>query len=188
MTVQNTSEDLVLIHQVAEQNQAALSMLYDRYAGIIYAIAYKMLGSVEEAEEVVLDVFDQVWRTAFKYDRSRSRVDSWLFMQARSRTLDRLRKRQRQAKVVEASTVNAPIESDTKMALPEEHALIQERRDLVQVAMAQIPPEQQQVIELAYFQGLSQSEIAKQTGLSLGTVKTRIRLGLSKLRGILDQP
>lgn len=74
------------------------------------------------------------------------------------------------------------------MALPEEHALIQERRDLVQVAMAQIPPEQQQVIELAYFQGLSQSEIAKQTGLSLGTVKTRIRLGLSKLRGILDHP
>ena len=187
MTVQNTREDLVLIHQVAEHNQGALSTLYDRYAGIVYAIAYKMLGSVEEAEEVVLDVFDQVWRTASKYDRSRSRVDSWLFMQARSRTLDRLRKRQRQAKVVEASTVNAPIESDTKMALPEEHVLIQERRDLVQVAMAQIPPEQQQVIELAYFQGLSQSEIVKQTGLSLGTVKTRIRLGLSKLRGILDQ-
>ena len=87
-----------------------------------------MLGSVEEAEEVVLDVFDQVWRTASKDDRSRSRVESWLFMQARSRTLDRLRKRQRQAKVVEASTVNVPIESDTKMALPEKHALIQERR------------------------------------------------------------
>jgi RNA polymerase sigma-70 factor, ECF subfamily len=183
MTLQKAMDDISLITKVVQQDQSALSVLYDRYAGVIYAVAYKMLGSVEEAEEVVLDVFAQVWRTARTYDSQKSRVDSWLFMQTRSRTLDILRKRKRQARTVD---VSKQVASDSAGVLPDEHVVIRERRDRIQAALAQIPAEQRRVIELAYFQGLTQSEIAQVTGWSLGTVKTRIRLGLSKLRGLYD--
>lgn len=186
MTVPQAIDDFSLITKVAEQDSSALSALYDRYAGVIYAVAYKMLGSVEEAEEVVLDVFGQVWRTAHTYKAEKSRVDSWLFMQTRSRTLDILRKRKRQAQAVDISKQVAQV-SEGSGVLPEEHVLIREQRDRIASALAQIPEEQRQVIELAYYQGLTQSEIVKVTGLSLGTVKTRIRLGLSKLRAILAQ-
>ncbi len=185
MVIQKEIDDLSLITKVAQHDQAALSLLYDRYAGVIYAVAYKMLGAVEEAEEVVLDVFAQVWRTARTYNVDKSRVDSWLLMQTRSRTLDILRKRKRQARAVDVSKQVAQV-SESSGVLPEEHVVIRERRELIQAALAQIPEEQQQVIELAYFQGLTQSEIVKATNLSLGTVKTRIRLGLSKLRKLLD--
>lgn len=186
MTVPDQTDDLALITQVAQHNQGALSLLYDRYAHILYSVAFKMLGSVEETEEIVLDVFAQVWRIASTFDRHRSRVDSWLFMLTRSRTLDRLRQKQRQTKIMDASTVAAQVQGSTPVALPEESLLIQERRDRVQAAMAQIPPEQRQVIEMAYYQGLTQSLIAAQLEISLGTVKTRIRLGLNKLRGLLE--
>ena len=186
MTQKEAIEHVQLIHQIAEQNQAALSQLYDLYARLVYAVVFKILGSVEEAEEVVLDVFAQVWRSAQRYDKKKGRVDSWLLMMARSRALDRLRSRQRQKKVVDASTQVVHTESGTSIAIPEENLLIQERRDLVMAALTQIPVAQRQVIELAYYQGLTQKEIAVRIGVSLGTVKTRIRLGLNKLRGILE--
>ena len=186
MTAQNPTDDVFLIARVAQQNQGALSELYDRYARILYSVAFKMLGSVEEAEEIVLDVFAQVWRIAPKFDHDRSRVDSWLFMLTRSRTLDRLRQKRRQTKIVDASTVAAQTQLSMPVAVPEENLLIQERRDRVQSALAQIPPEQRQVIELAYFKGFTQSQIAAEMEISLGTVKTRVRLGLGKLRGLLD--
>ena len=186
MTVQDSTDDVFLITRVAHRNQGALSDLYDRYARILYSVAYKMLGSVEESEEIVLDVFAQVWRIAPTFDRQRGRVDSWLFMLTRSRSLDRLRQKQRQTKVVDASTAAARVQLSPPMVVPEDHLLIQERRDQIQAALAQIPPEQRQVIELAYYRGLTQSQIATQMAISVGTVKTRIRLGLSKLRGLLD--
>ncbi|MEO1348079.1 MAG: sigma-70 family RNA polymerase sigma factor [Cyanobacteria bacterium J06635_15] len=186
MSLTVASDELPLIRQIIERDQTALSQLYDRYARVMYALAFKMLGSVEEAEEVVLDVFSQVWRDAHRYDASRSRVDAWLFMITRSRALDRLRKRQRQSKVMEVVAVAARASDADAMSLPEENLLIAERRAQVTTAMVQLPPEQRQMIELAYFQGLSQSEIAQRTGLKLGTVKTRIRLGLNKLRKCLN--
>ena len=186
MINKNTIEDIQLINQIAQQNQTALSQLYDLYARLVYAVVFKILGSVEEAEEVVLDVFAQVWRSAQRYDRKKGRVDSWLLMMARSRALDRLRSRQRQMKVVDASTQVVQTQSGTSVAIPEENLLIQERRECVMDALNQIPTAQRQVIELAYYQGLTQKEIAARIGVSLGTVKTRIRLGLNKLRGILE--
>ncbi len=171
------------ITQIAQGEQLALGWLYDRYARTIYAMAYKSLRSVEECEEVVIDVFAQVWRSADRYDVTRARVDTWLFMIARSRVLDRLRRRQRQTKVTDAVIALAPpidLAPD-----PSEAAEISERRAEVRSALAQLPPEQQLVLELAYYQGLSHREIAEQTGFALGTVKTRIRLGLEKLRSAL---
>ncbi len=181
----HSAEDWPLVEAIGQQNQGALSRLYDRYARVLYTLAYRILGSAEEAEEVVLDVFSKVWINATTYDPSRGRVDHWLFMMARSRALDRLRSRQRRDRVVDVSTQQAQVEP-ISTPLPEEDLVIQERRDRVQGALAQIPAEQRTVIELAYFSGLSQSEIATQTGLSLGTVKTRTRLGLTKLRTLLD--
>ncbi|ESA34551.1 rna sigma-24 ecf subfamily [Leptolyngbya sp. Heron Island J] len=177
-----SKDETELIRRMVQGDQAALSQLYDRYARVMYGLAFKILGSVEEAEEVVLDVFAKAWRTAARYDASRSRVDSWLFLMTRSRSLDRLRQRQRQTKVVEAAKNTAQVSS---FDVPDDVLLITERRTVVTQALAELPNEQRLVIELAYYKGFSQSEIAKQTGLALGTVKTRIRLGLRKLKQAL---
>ncbi len=182
MATEPPSHEVVLLLRVAQHDEAALAELYDRYARVLYSVAFRSLRSAEESEEVVLDVFAQVWRTAARYDVTKGRVDSWLFMMTRSRVLDRLRNLQRTTKVTLASENFAEIQATTPGVDPLENVLIAERRDRVLAALSQLPKEQRQVIELAYYKGLTQSEIAAQTNLSLGTVKTRVRLGLSKLR------
>jgi RNA polymerase sigma-70 factor, ECF subfamily len=173
--------DSSLIQQVVNQNRAALSVLYDRYARVVYSVAYRSLNSVEESEEVVMDVFAKIWTTAASYDSTKARVDTWIFMMTRSRVLDRLRSKQRRGKVTTAITVfdTPTTTNDTSLDLE-----IAERRQVVLTALASLPAEQRQVLELAYYQGWSQREIAEHTGTALGTVKTRIRLGLEKLRSI----
>jgi RNA polymerase sigma-70 factor (family 1) len=173
-------DEISLISRIAEQDQDALSVLYDRYSRAIYTIAYRILKSAEESEEIVLDVFTQVWRIAKNYNFQKGRVDTWLFMLTRSRALDRLRSHARFDKAVSASEDALMLHSHTNS--PEEDVLIQERISYVKACLNELPPEQRRVLELAYFSGLSHSEIAAQTGISLGTVKTRIRLGLKKLR------
>jgi RNA polymerase sigma-70 factor, ECF subfamily len=177
--------DNTLLVQIAQRDQGALSTLYDRYARIIYAIAFRSLRSAEESEEVVLDVFAQVWRIADRYDPRKSRGDTWIFMLARSRILDRLRKLQRRTPSSGEVLDIAEIQVSSSSVDPLDAAVVSERRDQVRAVLDQIPDEQRLVLELAYYQGLSHSEIAQSTGISLGTVKTRIRLGLSKLRSAL---
>jgi RNA polymerase sigma-70 factor (ECF subfamily) len=186
MAIQQHIDETSLLARIAQQEPSAMEQLYDRYARILYAVAFKILESVEEAEEVVLDVFCQVWRTAGSYNASRGRVDAWLFMMTRSRALDRLRVLARMARVKNTSVDAAALQPKALMADPQEEALIRERRERVLAALCQLPDEQRQVLELAYYQGLTHLEIAAKTGKSLGTVKTRIRLGLSKLRGVID--
>lgn len=182
MASQRISDDSSLIRRIAQQDDTALSELYDRYARVLYAVAIKSLGTKEEAEEVVLDVFSQVWRIAERYDDRKARVDSWLFMLTRSRVLDRLRAIQRANKISSNSMDATQIQLLPSSVDLLEEALISERRTQVLAALEVLPIEQRLVIELAYYKGLSQSEIVAQTGLPLGTVKTRIRLGLNKLR------
>lgn len=179
------ADDALLLARIAHCDQTALSRLYDRYARIIYSLAFKSLRSVEESEEVVLDVFAQVWRIADRYDAAKGRADTWLFMLARSRIFDRLRKIQRSSTVAQASDISE-IQIPAANVSPIEEVMISERRDRVLSILRTLPDEQRRVIELAYYQGLSQSQIASATGMSLGTVKTRIRLGLSKLRSALS--
>jgi RNA polymerase sigma-70 factor, ECF subfamily len=171
-----------LLSKIAEGDRSALSKLYDRYARIIYAIAWKSLNSVEDCEEVVLDVFAQIWRIADRFDVTKGSVEQWIFMLARSRILDRLRKLQRLDKVNTAISGAKGIDLPTISVDPIEAIEIDERRQLVLAALSQIPAEQLEAIQLAYYQGLTHTEIAARTGLSLGTVKTRLRLGLSKLK------
>ncbi|ELS30174.1 MULTISPECIES: sigma-70 family RNA polymerase sigma factor [Pseudanabaena] len=178
-------DEISLISRIAEQDQTALSLLYDRYSRIIYTIAYRILNSAEESEEIVLDVFTQVWRIAKNYNSQKARVDTWLFMLTRSRALDRLRSYARLDKAVAISEDAIMMQPHTDS--PEEDVLIRERRSYVVACLSEIPDEQRLVLELAYFGGLSHSEISTKTGISLGTVKTRIRLGLKKLRELIGE-
>jgi RNA polymerase sigma-70 factor, ECF subfamily len=171
-----------LLTQIAEGDRRALSQLYDRYSRTIYAIAWKSLNSVEDCEEVVLEVFAQIWKIADRFDPHKGAVEQWIFTLARSRILDRLRKFQRLNKVNTAIASGKEIEFPTTSVDPIEAVEIAERRQQVLAALSQIPLAQRQVIEMAYYQGLTHTEIATATGLSIGTVKTRLRLGLSKLR------
>jgi RNA polymerase sigma-70 factor (ECF subfamily) len=185
MTPKPTIDEIAIVARIAQQDQTAIAELYDRYARILYAVAFKILGIQEETEEVVLDVFQQVWRAAARYNPQKARVDTWLFMQIRSRALDKLRSRQRVSRIQEVSLDAVDIEVQAATSNPVEDVVILERRTMVVAAIKQLPPEQQQVIELVYFQGLTHGEIAAATGVALGTIKTRIRLALSKLRAAL---
>jgi RNA polymerase sigma-70 factor, ECF subfamily len=175
-----------LLAKIAAGDRIALSQLYDRYARLIYAIAWKSLHSVEDCEEVVLEVFAQVWRIAARFDATKGTPEQWIFTLARSRILDRLRKVQRLHKVNTVIAAEKEIVFPTLSVDPLESVEIAERQQQVLAALNQIPAEQRQVIEMAYYQGLTHTEIAAKTGLSLGTVKTRLRLGLSKLRVQFD--
>jgi RNA polymerase sigma factor (sigma-70 family) len=182
--IEPNTDDISLLHQIVDRQQAAVSLLYDRYARIIYTIAFKILGLQEESEEVVVDVFNQVWRSATSYNPSKARVDTWLFMITRSRALDRLRTLGRNRKV-NLACANAAILSP-QAHTPEENLLISERCDRLRTALNKLPSAQKEALELSYYRGLTHAQIAAATGKSLGTVKTRIRLGLSKLKSILE--
>ncbi|MCU0525040.1 MAG: sigma-70 family RNA polymerase sigma factor [Elainella sp. Prado103] len=180
-------DDVALLTRIAQQDQAALSQLYDRYARLIYSLAFKSLRSVEESEEVVLDVFAQIWRIADRYDARKGKGDTWIFTLARSRILDRLRKLQRSRSTPTISMEMLEIQPKADGVDLFEEVLMRERREQVRAAMETIPDEQRRLLEMAYYQGLTQSQIAHQTGLPLGTVKTRTRLGLSRLKVALGK-
>ena len=193
--IYNDVEAPNLLVKIAQEDRTALSQLYDRYSRMIYAIAWKSLNSVEDCEAVVLDIFAQVWRIANRFDIEKGSIEQWLFTLARSRILDQLRKLQRLNKVTEAILLHRGSANDTGKEIefptvsvdPIQAVEIVERRQQVLAALCTIPLAQREVIELAYYQGLTHTEIAKRTGLSLGTVKTRLRLGLNKLKVAFDR-
>jgi len=169
-----------LVRSIAGGDQAALGTLYDATSRLVFGLALRILGDRATAEEVMLDVFTQVWRQAGNYDRHRGSPMAWLMTIARSRAIDRLRSgwqdQQRKEPLDAVGPARAP------GASPEESTEMAERRRLVRKALGAISPEQRELIEMAYYGGLSHSEIALQTSLPLGTVKTRIRLGMLKLK------
>lgn len=172
-----------LIECVATGDTDALARLYDGTASLVYGLALRILGDVENAEEITEDVYLQVWRQAARYDASRGGAVGWLLTLARSRAIDRLRaggsSRSRQAPFVEA------LEIPDTAPEPEHTAVASERRALVRAALAQLSTEQRQAVELAYFRGMSHSQIAEHLDAPLGTVKTRLRLGMDHLRAAL---
>ncbi|HEU5091245.1 MAG TPA: sigma-70 family RNA polymerase sigma factor [Nitrospira sp.] len=172
-----------LIALTAQGDQTALATFYDRTSPQVFGLIYKILNNREAAEEVTLDVYTQVWRQAHTYDQARGAPGAWLMMLARTRAIDRFRAGAvEQGRIESLDAVELFIsDGDT----PEQDVEGQERRRYVQQALAVLTAEQRQVIALAYFYGLSQSEIAEKLQLPLGTVKTRIRLGMMKLREAL---
>lgn len=176
-----------LIERMAHQDQTALQEFYDRYHKLVFSFALKILNCRSEAEEIMLEVFWQAWQQAGQYSQTRGSVSAWLIMMTRSRSIDRRRSRERSSGAVSPvdDLLNEQI-SDTSID-PEESLYSMERREAVLGALAEMNDKQRQAIELAYFRGLTQSEIAEHLKEPLGTIKTRIRAGLQILREKLKQ-
>lgn len=172
-----------LIAQTAQGDQAAFATLYDQTSPQVYGLVLKILGNREAAEEVTLDVYTQAWRQAHSYDETRGTPGAWLMTLARTRAIDRYRAGAGERGRLESLDTVEFFASDSET--PEQYLAGQERRRYVQQAMTLLTAEQRQAIALAYFYGLSQSEIADKLKLPLGTVKTRMRLGMIKLREAL---
>lgn len=177
--------DVELLRQVAAGSADALGRLYDRHAAKVYGLARRMLARLEDAEEVVQDVFAQIWRDAPRYRHERASVAGWMIMLTRTRAIDRLRARRArpdQHMAVEPSPALALIADD-----PDPEAIAISTRDAEQLraALQELPAEQRSLLNLAYYEGLSHSEIAEKTGVALGTVKTRIRSAMISLREAL---
>jgi RNA polymerase sigma-70 factor (ECF subfamily) len=181
-------DDAALIDAVRTGDERALSALYDRHAPVVMGIAVRIVGDTEVAETVLLDTFTQVWNNSARYDATRASVASWLVMIARSRALDRLRSTARRERVGSISVDDAPDESLAAADLssnPGQLVEARERRSAIAKALCALPDPQRIAVELAFFEGLSQSEIAERLAEPLGTVKTRIRLAMTKLRQVL---
>jgi RNA polymerase sigma-70 factor (ECF subfamily) len=176
-------EDNQLIVRIAQADKQAISLLYAKYARLVYGTVLAIVKSPEEAEEVVVDVFAQVWRTASSYDRRKSKVTTWLITISRSRAIDRLRSLQRQTKIVTATSQAYP--PPAEQHTPEANAIFAEQKQYIQQALSHLPTEQKQVVEMIYLQGLTHRETAQILSIPEGTVKTRLRLGIAKLKVIL---
>ena len=173
--------DVELIRRVAAGDREAFAAVYDRHAAILLGILLRILRNRAEAEDVLQDTFLQIWQRAARFDEARGKVVPWLALLARSRALDRLRSRgvrDRTASELAAET-GAPSTSDSTIA--------NEDGPIVRRALEAIPEAQRSALQLAYFEGLTQSEIAARQGKPLGTVKTHMRLGLIKLRELLGE-
>jgi RNA polymerase sigma-70 factor (ECF subfamily) len=178
--------DLDLLERIRQGDSAALDALYKRYSSPVYSLVWKILQSPEEAEDVALDVFWQVWRQADRYDPSRGAPPAWIFTVARSRAIDRLRARQRrEARTVSFDDPATRLDPLDEEAAPDDVVSYRQARDAVREAMTGLSPVQREAVELAFFRGLTHVEIAEKLGEPLGTVKTRIRQGLIRLRRAL---
>jgi RNA polymerase sigma-70 factor (ECF subfamily) len=173
-----------LVTRLAAGDEFAFAQLYDRTNRIVYGLALRILRDLSSAEDITMEVYLQVWRTASRYDPQRGTVTSWLVMLVRSRALDCLRSRRARHADFEENVDDVHDLRDFR-SNPELASVEAGRSRIVQKALADLAPNQRKAIELAYFSGLTHSEMAEQTGLPLGTVKTRIRLGMLHLRRIL---
>jgi len=163
-----------LMARIHAGDESAMSDLYDRYSGVVYGVALRVLGSTTAAEDVLQEVFLQLWRNPQAFDADRGRLAPWLAVIARNRAIDVLRKRPMEEDIDElpiSTGVNLEDEASERIAI-----------DKIRGVLAQLPAEQRKALEMAYFEGLTHTEIASKTGEPLGTVKTRIRYGLLALR------
>jgi RNA polymerase sigma-70 factor (ECF subfamily) len=172
-------DDARIVQRIAGGDSAALGELYDRWSDAVYAAAFAIVGVAEDAEEVVEDTFWQAWKQASRFETARGAVRSWLLTIARSRAMD---KRKSVSRRREEQLESAPADLLVNDARTDDRVVEGERTTMVANALSDLPRVQREVLEMAYFGGLSQSEIADCTGLAIGTIKTRIRLGMMKLR------
>ena len=184
---EHARRDRELIRSVANGSGDAVGELYDRHGATVYGLALRVLGQPDLAEEVVQDVFAQVWREAARYDDKRSTVAGWMVMLTRTRAIDRLRARRARPDVSSAveleTTQKDPIPSTAES--PESATITAQEAGVVRGALAALPDQLRSLIELAYYEGLTHSEIAVRTGIPLGTVKTRLRNAMGTLRSAL---
>lgn len=173
-----------LLRRIAEQDHQAVGEFYDQVAGLLFSTAVRILRDTHDAEEIVQEVFVQIWAKARDFDPAMGRAIHWTLAITRHRCIDRVRSRQRRSRLMEEMTEMTPVaESSTaELMHPSSRLLSGEEITAVRAAVAELPPEQRVAIEMAFFSGLSHAEIAESLGEPLGTVKARIRRGMMKLR------
>ncbi|HEX9268824.1 MAG TPA: sigma-70 family RNA polymerase sigma factor [Candidatus Limnocylindria bacterium] len=173
------AEDGRLLARIAQRDADALGQLYDRYGRVLFGVLYRMLGSPEAAEEVAQDAFHAVWRQASSYRADRGSVRTWLLAIARNAAIDWRRTKGRRIERETVIDVALELVEETRI---DDRVIASLRAERVRAAVAALPVEQRDVLSLAFWGGLSQSEIAERTSTPLGTVKSRVRLGMAKLR------
>ena len=178
-TAAATEADIAVLRRLAAGDREAVAELYDRHAARVMGLAYRIVRNSSDAEDVVQEVFSQAWRTAPNYQAARGTVAGWLLMMARTRAIDRLRTRQTRRDLGGEPDLEA-VPSDTT-SLPDQ-IIANQRAAQVRAAILTLPADQKTALELAYFEGLTQTEIAERLRIPLGTVKTRIRSALASLR------
>ncbi|MDZ4661364.1 MAG: sigma-70 family RNA polymerase sigma factor [Pseudomonadota bacterium] len=178
-----------LMAKVLRNDTKAFAELYDRYSRVVYSVIVNIVRAPAEAEEILQEVFVTLWNKRKEYDFSKSSPVTWMIAMARNRAIDKLRSNEFRGTMRSTSIDNSPALSHLQMAgdNPLDEALLEERQKVVQAALHALPQDQQTVIRIAYFEGLSQSEIAERYSIPLGTVKTRMRLGMKKLYEILKE-
>ncbi len=172
--VLNRKDEAALIERIRAGDERAMGELYDRYAGVVYGVALRVLGNTMSAEDVLQEVFLQLWRNPQAFDPDRGRLAPWLAVIARNRAIDLLRKRPMEDDIEElpiSTGVNLEDEAAERMAISQ-----------IRAVLGQLPQEQRRALEMAFFEGMTHTEIAAKTGDPLGTIKTRIRSGLLALR------
>ncbi|MCX6968047.1 MAG: sigma-70 family RNA polymerase sigma factor [Verrucomicrobia bacterium] len=187
-TTEYEENDEVLMTRVAQGDSKALEGLFDRHAGVIKSVIFKIIHNEAEAEDVLMEVFFEAWNNATKYSAEKGKALGWLVTMARRRGIDRLRKRQSYSRATDRLQVE--VEHDPEAWIsgrdPDGDTERADVRAFIRARMMELPPFQREAIEYAFFKGMSQREIAAHTGIPLGTIKTRIELGLKKLSVSLE--
>jgi len=182
VSAQSLSEGVYLIQQVANQDREAFGQLYDRFSTLVFTLAMRMLKARSDAEDLLQEVFVQVWRQAQSYSAERGSPEAWIVNIARSRAIDKIRSIRRRERSLVLTDDPSRAESSDNV---ESSAAESETRLAMNSALANLPEAQRKVLELAYFGGLTQTEIAERLAEPLGTVKTRMRSGIQRLREML---
>lgn len=177
-------EDAALVTRIAAGDPEALGQLYERYGRVVFGVLYRLLGAPEPAEEVTQDAFHAVWRRAGSYREDRGAVRTWLLAIARNAAIDWRRTKGKRIEREAAIDEAAELVEETRV---DDRVIAGLRAERVREAVAALPDEQRTVLSLAFWSGLSQTEIAERTGTPLGTVKSRVRLGMNRLRDRLQQ-
>ena len=179
-----TTDDVQLLRRVSQRDREAFSQLYDRYSGILYSTVFRVLNHPDEASDVLQDVFVQIWDKAATYDPALGKPFSWALTMARNKSIDRLRALKRRYSFIEEVTHEMAEEAHAPLSGPDE-VFTHEQAAVIRSAVATLPLEQRQAIEMAFLGGLTQNEIAASLNQPLGTIKARIRRGMLKLRDSL---
>ena len=179
-----TVPDSALVERIMAGDEGALAAAYDRYAGMLYAMLLRILKDTGAAEEVLQDLFLQLWRGAARFDSSRGSLPGWLLVIGRNRALSRLRGKERREVLEDPEEFSfAAVPSPEDL---ENEAARRQLMERLRGAMASLPVEQREAVELAYFEGMTQTEIAARTGSPLGTVKSRVRAAMQSLKQLFD--
>jgi RNA polymerase sigma-70 factor, ECF subfamily len=181
----NLDRDVELLRRIGDGDRSAFGSFYDQYSGLLFSVAVKILNDAKEAEDVLQEVFMQIWNKADAYDPLLGKPASWAVTLTRNKAIDRIRASNRRSKLLEQATVEANVAADHFPSANEKlHG--RENAQMIRSVVAALPLDQRRAIEMAFFSGLTQDEIAKNLNEPLGTIKARIRRGMLKLREKLE--